>query len=312
MKRRLKKFKIGRIIRRRRAVIFKKPKMRQVLKPKVVVPDKERPGSKRRLKGLSELIALGKEKGHLTFEEVNNILPVDIVSSEEIDEILGILGEENIKLVDSEEDLVKEQPEEASVEEKKEPAASVKEESSKLVQIDDPVKMYLRQMGQISLLTRKEEIEIAEKIKDAEAKFRDTVSTLKLLKHKALEVADKIIDKELNPEEFLNIDPRIKGGKLKKKFARLAASLRNARNASAIAKPINEMNLAMSVIDETVKRTEELLDEAIRTDAAAARARKRKNRAELSNALKEKARIEKELGDPVAEINERFMPLHMM
>ena len=122
MKRRLKKFKIGRIIRRRRAVIFKKPKMRQVLKPKVVVPDKERPGSKRRLKGLSELIALGKEKGHLTFEEVNNILPVEIVSSEEIDEILGILGEENIKLVDSEEDLIKEghEPEEEKLEEKKE------------------------------------------------------------------------------------------------------------------------------------------------------------------------------------------------
>ena len=49
----------------------------------------------------------GMFESHLTFEEVNNILPVDIVSSEEIDEILGILGDENIKLIDSEEDLAK-------------------------------------------------------------------------------------------------------------------------------------------------------------------------------------------------------------
>ncbi len=59
-------------------------------------------GRKKMSKGLSDLIALGKEKGHLTFEEVNNLLPIDIVSSEEIDEILGILGDENIKLIDSE------------------------------------------------------------------------------------------------------------------------------------------------------------------------------------------------------------------
>ena len=76
----------------------------------------ESQGKKKRLKGLSELIALGKEKGHLTFEEVNNILPVDIVSSEEIDEILGILGDENIKLIDSEEELTKEGVEEERAE----------------------------------------------------------------------------------------------------------------------------------------------------------------------------------------------------
>ena len=56
----------------------------------------ESQGKKKRLKGLTELIALGKEKGHLTFEEVNNILPVDIVSSEEIDEILGILDRKSV------------------------------------------------------------------------------------------------------------------------------------------------------------------------------------------------------------------------
>ncbi|MEI8176904.1 MAG: RNA polymerase sigma factor region1.1 domain-containing protein, partial [Candidatus Omnitrophota bacterium] len=52
------------------------------------------------LKGLKELIAAGKEKGQLTYEEVNNILPDDVVSSEDIDKILRVLSEENIKIVD--------------------------------------------------------------------------------------------------------------------------------------------------------------------------------------------------------------------
>ncbi|MCX5686155.1 MAG: hypothetical protein NTW09_01640, partial [Candidatus Omnitrophica bacterium] len=162
-----------RIIRKARRLLFKKPKMRTALKPVTAASDKEGPSGRKRLKGLSELIALGKEKGHLTFEEVNNILPVEIVSSEEIDEILGILGEENIKLVDNEEDLAKEsqEPEEdrAQEEKKEEPE---KEEVVKLAHIDDPVKMYLKQMGQIPLLTRSEELEIAERIKKRRRQFQ--------------------------------------------------------------------------------------------------------------------------------------------
>ena len=97
---------------KKKIVTKKDRKKKTAPRPKVNLSpanaNNESQGKKRRLKGLNELIALGKEKGHLTFEEVNNILPVDIVSSEEIDEILGILGDENIKLVDSEEDLIKE------------------------------------------------------------------------------------------------------------------------------------------------------------------------------------------------------------
>ena len=57
----------------------------------------------KRLDGLKKLIALGKEKGRLTYEEVNNLLPEEMTSSEEIDEVLTILGNENIEIVDDEE-----------------------------------------------------------------------------------------------------------------------------------------------------------------------------------------------------------------
>jgi RNA polymerase primary sigma factor len=116
--------------------------------------EKPKKSKKRRLqlRGLKELLAAGKEKGQLTYAEVNDILPEDVVSSEEIDEILTILGEENIKIVDAHQE-VKKEPEseegEVAAEEEDAPSAAVaepqKEETEapvKLEQVDDPVRMY--------------------------------------------------------------------------------------------------------------------------------------------------------------------------
>ncbi len=285
-----------------------KMKRKTVHKPApMVFPVKENSesqGKRKRLKGLTELIALGKEKGHLTFEEVNNILPVNIVSSEEIDEILGILGDENIKLVDSEEDLIKEGVEEEKAEEKKE--ESEKEEPVKLAHIDDPVKMYLRQMGQIPLLTRKEELEIAERIKEAEYKFRDAVLAVRISKYKAIEVSEKILNNELNEEEFINIDARFKGNKLRKKLMRLISDLQQARSKERIAALIKEMNLGMNVVEEMVKKIEEYLEEYSRLDAKLTLARKRKDRAEVKKLSKRKRKIDNEFGEPVRAVREHF------
>ncbi|MDD5427991.1 MAG: RNA polymerase sigma factor RpoD [Candidatus Omnitrophica bacterium] len=266
----------------------------------------ESQSKKKKLKGLTELIALGKEKGHLTFEEVNNILPVDIVSSEEIDEILGILGDENIKLVDSEEELTKEAAEgdEEKPEEKKEEAE--KEETVKLAHIDDPVKMYLRQMGQIALLTRKEELDIAQRIKEAEYKFRDAVLAVRISKYKAIEVADKILNNEFNEEEFINTDIRFKGAKLRKKLARLISGLQKARSKEGIAGLIKEMNLGMNVVEEMVKKIEEYLEEYSKLLAKIASARKRKDREDVKALSKRKRKIEKEFGEPITAVKEHF------
>ena len=266
--------------------------------------EKGRQGRKKISKELTELIARGKEKGHLTFEEVNNILPVDIVSSEEIDEILGILGDENIKLVDTDADIAKAQVEEEEAEDKKEPAA--KEEEAKFVQIDDPVKMYLRQMGQISLLTRKEELEIAARIKDAEGEFRDALSGIRLTKTKALDILNKIMKQEVNPEEFLNVDIKLKGARFTKKLERLTESLRSARNETTISQLIKEANLSMSVIQEVVKSTEDYLDELTRLGGALARARKAHDRTAISHILKQRRRIFGLFSEPVEMIHQRF------
>ena len=293
-------------INKRRRSIFRKPMLKQNLNKAVAIQAIEPSSKKKRMKGLSELIALGKEKGHLTFEEVNNILPVEIVSSEEIDEILGILGEENIKLVDSEDELLKEgrEGEEDKAEEKKEEPE--KEVAVRLAHVDDPVKMYLRQMGQIPLLTRAQELEIAERIKVAEGKYREAVLGIKLSKDKAVEIVEKILASELNEEEFINIDAKFKGSKMRKKLVKLVKNLKETRNKSRIAVLITEMNLAMAVIDEIVKKAEELLGEYANIEARLSRARKKGSRLEVAELGKQKRKIERDFGESVDYIKEHF------
>ena len=302
--RKIRRSAAARRIRFNRRNLFKKPPLKAPVRPTKPAPEKEAGGKKRSFKELTELIALGKEKGHLTFEQVNNILPVDIVSSEEIDEILGILGDENIKLVDSEEELSpKEAPEEEAGEKKEE---AKEEGASRLIQIDDPVKMYLRQMGQIALLTRKEELEIAERIKDTEFKFRDAILVVKIAKQKALEVAAKILNNQLNEEEFINLDSRLTGARLRKKLEHLTDTLKAARNKQVVAGLIKEMNLGMPVIEEIAKRIEEYLDEYSRLDNSIARLRKRGHRKEAATIAKRKAKISREFGEPIKDIREQF------
>ncbi|MBN2452826.1 MAG: RNA polymerase sigma factor RpoD [Candidatus Omnitrophica bacterium] len=318
-------FKKNKPLKKRR-LLKKKPARpnKRAIPKSAAVPAAKEPSGKKRSKELTELIALGKEKGHLTFEEVNNMLPVDVISSEEIDEILTTLGDENIKLVDNEEDALKETtagaaevsgriairgPEGATEAPAAEEDAAEEKKASppvKLAHIDDPVKMYLRQMGQIPLLTRKEEIEIAERIKHAEAKFRDAVLGVKLSKYKAIEVAGQIMNLEINPEEFINIDPKYKGARLKKKFAHLIDKLRTTRNKAEIAKTIRDMNLVMSLIEEIAKDIEARLDEYSKLDGAIARQRARKDREEARRLVKRRRKMERDFGEPIDDIKEQF------
>jgi len=296
----------GKKIFGRRNPVFKSPSTPSGTREDDASSAQKMPLKKKKIpKELSELIALGKEKGHLTFEEVNNILPIDIVSSEEIDEILSVLGSENIKLVDTEEEVTKEVAHEGGADQKKKGAAPA-EDVSKLIQIDDPVKMYLRQMGQISLLTRKEEIEIACKIKDSEGKVRDAVSDLSIAKAKALEILNKAIKEEVSPEEYFNVDPKFKLSKLKKRIDNLAGSLRKARTKSSIGRLVKESNLAMSVVEDIIKKIDELLGEHSKIEGSLARARKTRDRDEIKRLNKHKRRVERDLGEPVDFMKEHF------
>ena len=111
---------------------------------------------------INQLVSQGKEKGYLTYEEVNDVLPSDVVTPDQIDDLMALFSENEIAIVDT---SIKGEKIASSKENKKEDAeedAQVTKSDS--VSIDDPVRLYLREMGTISLLTRKGEVEIAKRI----------------------------------------------------------------------------------------------------------------------------------------------------
>ena len=114
---------------------------------------------------VKRLIAKGKERGHITFDELNAVLPPDQNSSEQIEDVMANLSEMGIQVVEGEEaedgDAAVVKPEK-SEDDEEEKSGNVDEES--LGRTDDPVRMYLREMGSVELLSREGEIAIAKRI----------------------------------------------------------------------------------------------------------------------------------------------------
>ncbi len=112
--------------------------------------------------GVKELIILGKEKGYLLYDEVNDVLPDDINSSKDLDSIFYLFGDAGIEVIDSEQQLevVKRKARSKSTDEDGSPDPA----SETLEKTNDPVRMYLREMGTVPLLTRQGEVEIAKRI----------------------------------------------------------------------------------------------------------------------------------------------------
>jgi RNA polymerase primary sigma factor len=125
--------------------------------------------------GLKTLLEQGKEKGYLTFTQVNDYLPDDAVNPEKLDQLILMLEEQGIELID-EEDVADREGAPASTTEGDAAELDISfidEDDGR--RIDDPVRMYLTQMGNIPLLTRNEEIALAKKIEVTRKRFRRKV-----------------------------------------------------------------------------------------------------------------------------------------
>ena len=140
-------------------------------------------------KEIKELITKGKKQGYLTYEEVNDALPDELMSSEHLDDVVGMFGEMDIEIIDSDRRIqikdvkgkVGEEEEDNGEDEEPETAAKTapagKVAPGALTgRTDDPVRLYLKEMGQINLLTREGEVEIAKRIEKGELEVLETVS----------------------------------------------------------------------------------------------------------------------------------------
>lgn len=164
---------------------------------------------------IEELVAIAKEQGFITYEEINEILPMTFDSAEQIDQVLIFLSGMDIQILNQSEV-------ERQAERKKE--AKEMESLPKRVEgtSDDPVRMYLKEMGSVPLLTREEEVEISKRIEKAQLQIEKIIMRFRYSTREAVSIInyliagrdrfDKIIaEKEIdNKTSFLKILPRLK------------------------------------------------------------------------------------------------------
>jgi len=163
---------------------------------------------------LKELIARGKEQGYLTYAEVNDHLPNDIVDPEQIEEIVNMINDMGIAVhekapdVDSitlSETAVSNDDEDAAVEAE----AALASVDAEFGRTTDPVRMYMREMGTVELLTRQGEIEIAKRIEDGLNQVKYHMAHFPPTIEKLLEVADAVNAGDTRMQDFVVgfIDP---------------------------------------------------------------------------------------------------------
>src|SRR5690242_14546523 len=129
---------------------------------------------------VKNLVQLAREQGHLTFDDINDILP-DGISTSDLDELYTKLRNLDVEIVDH-----------AEVERAK-PAEPEEEEDSRLEVLDDPVRMYMNQMGKVPLLTREQEVEICKRIEEAESEMKRLVYSLGFTAKEHIAIAEKLL-----------------------------------------------------------------------------------------------------------------------
>jgi len=160
-----------------------------------------------------KLIDLGKSKGFLTYDEVNDNMPEDIVSSDQIDDWLSALGDEGIEIVDSASKVrvpskVGGQPKvvetiEDDDEKEEEEEKEQEEYDAQYSKTNDPVRMYLRKMGSVSLLTREGEVEIAKRIEEGERRVLQTVLNSPIAIEELLDLSEKLKKEKIRVKEVV-------------------------------------------------------------------------------------------------------------
>ncbi len=232
-----------------------------------------------------QLITMGKEKGYLLYEEVNDMLPSEITSSDDLDDIFSMFGSMGIEVVDSEQKFREKGEGEEGAELDLTPGA--------LDKTNDPVRMYLREMGTVPLLTREGEVEIAkriergkkavlkvvartpqaateivrlgERLRVGEISVRDVVVfneeeiTEDKLEHKIKETL-KLVDKVANAHEEA-LAQRKKFLEVPKKTPKwVRAKWRLGRSRIGVANAIRRIELAESVKRRLTERIRESVD----------------------------------------------------
>lgn len=260
---------------------------------------------------VDKLILLGKSKGYLTYDEVNSALPDNIESSDAIDEVFDLLDEKDIKVIESEDESDASDAPAAGDDAKDDDMSHFREEQAKeeniyterFIPLDDPVKMYLKQMGSIPLLSRENEISLAKKIEEAENRFAEALFKTNFARKEALTIINQVLNGEINVEDVVK-DELERRPKLIKDLKKIIHQVRHSRMGSdKSAKIIAEFKLTSTVNEGIAERITEIMDDVERISRVLSAKRKIKDIEKLRQGKKQLLR---ELGEPIDQVKNQF------
>ncbi|GIK98508.1 MAG: RNA polymerase sigma factor RpoD [Alphaproteobacteria bacterium] len=161
---------------------------------------------------VKKMIARGKERGYVTYDELNAVLPQDQVSSEQIEDTMALLSEMGINVIDSDEqeDASAETAEADDEEEEGRPAGNL--DDADIGRTDDPVRMYLREMGSVELLSREGEIAIAKRIEAGRDMMIGGICESPLTYRAIIEWRDRLNAGQALLRDIIDLDATYGGG----------------------------------------------------------------------------------------------------
>jgi RNA polymerase primary sigma factor len=155
---------------------------------------------------VKELILMGKERGYLLYDEVNDLLPEGICSSDELDSIFSLFGSAGIEVIDTEQKF----QDDGKREDKREEGAGEESEfdfgALNLDKTNDPVRLYLREMGTVPLLSREGEVEIAKRIEHGERVILKALSRSPLVVQEILDIGDQLKKKQISIRDVVSFN----------------------------------------------------------------------------------------------------------
>ena len=154
---------------------------------------------------MEKLIHIGKQKGYLTYEEVNEHLPADLLSRDQMDDAMSMFGDMGIEIIDSAK-KIKYQKQKNTETPEKEPRDKKEDKEQKTPtdgNANDTVRLYLREMGRVNMLTREGEVDLAKRIESGELQVREEALSTPVAVQESLLLAERIRSDQVRVKDIL-------------------------------------------------------------------------------------------------------------
>ncbi|WP_374468405.1 RNA polymerase sigma factor region1.1 domain-containing protein, partial [Ferrovibrio sp.] len=161
---------------------------------------------------IKRMLAKAKERGYVTYDEINAVLPPEQVSSEQIEDTMAILSEMGITIVESEEQEEAPAEKEEAELDGEAPEGETAPAKAEVDRTDDPVRMYLREMGSVELLSREGEIAIAKRIEAGREKMIGAICESPLTIQAIVKWRDDLVDGKILLRDVVDLEATLGGG----------------------------------------------------------------------------------------------------